>query len=119
MSTSDVVSEFWDFFRERAESGVVLGAAVSEVCLEGGVLTVTFDAGSAGVEEGAMVSTSAFDNWAFFAGTPVAFTNEQGSRLRAEVEQVDTRLASGRSMGSAPVGEIFERGAGRPLEAGE
>ncbi|PRZ15161.1 hypothetical protein [Nesterenkonia sandarakina] len=121
MDASTVVGEFKAFFTERAStgSGVTIAQAVSDVRLDGGVLTVVFDARKAGVSESAMISTSAFKNFAEFAGVPVSSTDDQGQRLRLWVERIDTQLVSGESMGSASVAEIFEKSQLRPLEPGE
>lgn len=112
----DVREAFVSFLKERADAGVLL-AIGAEVTFGNGVLTVIFDPAASVPDPDALMSLSPFENHAQFAGTPIAFNNDEGRRLRRAVLRVDTQLTDGSSIGSLTAAEIYKMGTGNELSA--
>ncbi|KJQ54148.1 hypothetical protein [Microbacterium sp. SA39] len=113
-----VVSAFTNFLDERAKAGVLL-AVGAEVGFDSGTVTVTLHPEVAVPDPDALMSLSPFGNHAEFAGTPIAFANEESDWLRRAVKRVDTRLPDGTDLGSLSAAELHQLGAGKPLPPSE
>lgn len=113
---AQAMAEFETFLAERADAGVLL-AVGAEVAYEAGKITVTFHPQAAVPDAAALISVSPYDNHAEFAGTPIAFANEQGEWLRRTVSEVHTRLPDGTPLGSLTSAQLYQLGAGKPLPA--
>lgn len=96
---TEVVAAFKSFFAERASDGVMWGRAVSKVTFDNGVVLVTFDAASAGVDQATFDGLAANFNFPTFAATTIAFNNDVGNRLRPAINSIKTVRADGTSLG--------------------
>ena len=112
---AEVEAAFTAYLDQRASSGVLIAKAVQSVVFENGTLRVTFDPEAAGIDRELFLSVNPFDNMAEFVGTPIAFANEEGARLRTVVERVSTQLSDGTDLGSLTAAEIYEIGTGEKL----
>ncbi len=112
---AEVVEAFQRFLEERAQAGVAIARAVSSVSFASGEVIVVFDASVPGYEEWALRETAAFDNWADFAGAPIAFSNPEGDRLRLAVSRVTTFMDDGKPLGSRSAAELYKQGTGTDL----
>lgn len=116
ISDDQVRAEFQEFVNERANSGVMIAKAITSVTFSDGVVSVVFDPESIGMDRETFDYINAFPNLAKFIGTPMAFKDDQGNRLRTRVERIDTFDAAGNSLGSATKAEIYEMGTGEKLQ---
>ncbi len=107
VTEQEVVDVFWAFFRERAESGVMVGKAVTDVDFSDGIVTVIFTPAAAGVDQQTFDALNAFDNLAYFASTPVAFNDEVGNRLRPVINAIETVRFDGEPLGTISRAEIL------------
>ena len=73
---------------------------------------VIFDPPSAGASSEAFLAANPFDTLAEFVGTPIAFANEDGRRLRSRVENVHVAFADGRSLGTMTAADLYRNGTG-------
>lgn len=117
-SDEEVIEAFQAYVDERAASGVLFAKAVVSVTFDGSTLLVKFDPSSAGCTEDAFVSLNPFETLAQFAGTPVAFTDDVGRKLRTRVELVRAVFSDGRDLGTMTVPELFRKGAGLEWKPG-
>lgn len=117
-SDDQVVAAFTESLAERAAAGVLL-AVGAEVRFDSGVVVVTLHPEVAVPDPDALMSLSPFDNHAQFAGTPIAFANEEGIWLRRAVKRVETRLADGADLGSLTAAELYKLGTGKELPVSE
>jgi hypothetical protein len=115
----DVLHAFNSYVRERADAGVLFAKAVSSLMFDGATLLATFNPVSAGAEEDAFLAPNPFDSLAEFMGTPVAFADLEGQRLRRRVSTVSATLRSGRDLGSVSVSDIYRAGTGQDWEPGK
>lgn len=113
-----VVAAFTESLAERAEAGVLL-AVGAEVSFDSGVVVVTLHPEVAVPDPDALMSLSPFDNHAEFAGTLIAFANEEGIWLRRAVTRVETRLPDGTDLGALTAAELYKLGTGSELPAAE
>jgi hypothetical protein len=115
----EVLRAFNSFVTERAEAGVLFAKALSSLMFDGSTLMATFDPSSVGVDEEAFLAANPFDSLAEFMGTPVAFADTEGQRLRQRVNTISATLRSGRDLGSVPVSSIYRAGTGQDWEPGK
>lgn len=111
-TSADVIEAFRAFLQERADAGVAAARAVSDVRYEDRTVTIDFDAATAGFERAVLLGALPFDNWADFAGQPIAFDNPSCNRIRAAVDRVSTRLTDGHDLGSRSAAEIYRAATG-------
>ncbi|UOE45251.1 hypothetical protein [Agromyces larvae] len=117
-TNEEVVSAFQGYLSERASAGVVIAKAVSSVTFDAGVVRVVFDPALAGLDTVTFQSLSPFDNLAEFAGTPIAFADDEVQHLRTAVTSVETLLVDGASLGTLTSAELYKIGTGSELPAG-
>ena len=110
VTTDEVLGVFSDYISERAASGVLLAQVVSNISFENRVVRVTFDPANKGIDISVFESFSPFKNLAEFAGTPIAFNDSIGKRLRPAIDRVETTLADGSSLGVLTTAEIHQMG---------
>jgi hypothetical protein len=103
---AEVQLAFQEYIDERAAAGVMLAEAVTDVSVNGGVVTVVMDAPPVVLE------LSPYDNHAELFGIPVAFDDDEGLWLRQVVQRVDVVSAAGQSMGSMTAAELRKMGTG-------
>lgn len=111
----EVVAAFRDYLNERASSGVVIAKAVSDITFSDGVVRVTFDPALVGIDRDTFSSISPFQNLAEFVGTPIAFDDDLGKRIRPLVGSVETVFVDGTSAGTLTAQEIYKMGTGKDL----
>jgi hypothetical protein len=95
-----VLKTFRSYFAKRAASGVVLAKSVSNVSFDSGVVRITFDPESAGIDQVTFDSINPYSNLAEFASTPIAFNDSVGNKIRPLIDGIDTVLPDGTSLGS-------------------
>jgi hypothetical protein len=115
----EVLRAFESYVTERAEAGVLFAKALSSLMFDGSTLMATFDPSAVGVDEEAFLAANPFDSLAEFMGTPVAFADTEGQRLRQRVSTISATLRSGRDLGSVPVSSIYHAGTGQDWEPGK
>lgn len=118
-SSEEVVEAFDDYLSERAESGVMIAKAVTDISFDDESVKVIFDPAQTGVDEDLFFELSPFDNYAEFAVTPIAFANDEGKHLRTAVDKVETFLPDGNSLGSLTKEELYKQGTGEDLPENE
>ncbi len=111
----EVEAAFTAYLDERASAGVLIAQAVQSVTFDGGTVRVIFSPQAAGIDLDLFLTVNPFDNLAEFAGTPMAFANDEGARLRTVVERVTTELSDGTQLGTLTAAEIYEMGTGEKL----
>ena len=114
-STTEIVGAFRDYISERAAAGVLLAQVVSGVVYNKRMVQVTFDPASKGIDTEVLLGVSPFSNLAEFAGTPIAFNDSLGKRLRPEIDAVETFLADGTNLGRLSTAELYQMGTGEAL----
>jgi hypothetical protein len=107
VTDADVLAAFEAYFAERASNGVMWGKAVSSVTFADGVVTVTFNPATAGVDESTFDQLSAHFNFPEFASTPICFNDEVGNRLRPAIASINTMRADGISLGTIDAAGIL------------
>lgn len=113
VSDTDVISSFEEFVKERSDSGVLFAKAVTSIMFDGVTVLAVFDPEVVGAEVGAFLSANPFETLAQFVGTPVAFADEEGRRLRTRVRTVSVALSDGRNLGSSMVADLYRSGTGQ------
>lgn len=111
-SDEEVIQAFRSYLDERLASGVLFAKAVTSLTFDGGILSATFDPSSVGVTEEVFLYANPFDTLAEFVGTPIAFDDEEGRKLRTRVRQVRATFEDGRDLGSISAAELFFKGTG-------
>ncbi|MBS3180687.1 hypothetical protein [Leucobacter manosquensis] len=109
ITPEEVREAFAAFLKERADAGVLIAQAVTDITVTHRVVRITFDLNES------LMSINPFENLAQFAGQPIAFRNEECARVRAGVDSVDTQLPDGTSLGALTAAEIYKLGAGLEL----
>ena len=107
VSDAEVLAAFNDYFEERAASGVVIAATVSDVTYLDGVITVTFNPEAAGLSQETFDYINPFPNLATLAATPIAFNDEIGNRVRPAVDMIRAVHIDGTSLGTLTHAEIL------------
>lgn len=115
----EVLQAFNSYVKERADAGVLFAKAVSSLMFDGSTLLATFDPASAGAEEDAFLAANPFESLAEFIGTPVAFADLEGQRIRRRVSTISATLRSGRDLGSVPVSAVYRASTGQDWEPGK
>lgn len=110
VSPTEIVEVFREYLDERAEAGVLLAQAVSDINYSNRRVTVTFDPMSMGIEPDVLLSVSPFKNLAEFVGLPLMFNDSVGNRLRPAIDKVETRFADGSSLGSLTTEALHQIG---------
>lgn len=116
---AEVLEAFNSYVHERADAGVLFAKAVTSLMFDGTTLLATFDPAAAGAEEDAFLAANPFDSLAEFIGTPVAFADDDGRRLRRRVVTIRAALENGRDLGSVPVTSVYRAGTGQKWEPGD
>lgn len=119
VSDREVIATFEEFVQERSNSGVLFAKAVVSIMFDGSAVLAVFDPLTAGAEEDAFLAVNPFETLAQFIGTPMAFANTKGQRIRTRVAMVSVALSSGRDLGSLSVAELYRAGTGREWEPGD
>ncbi|MFT3715659.1 MAG: hypothetical protein QM774_06850 [Gordonia sp. (in: high G+C Gram-positive bacteria)] len=112
-SDDEIVDAFSRFASARAEAGVMVAKAISDVRFGDGRVTVVLDPAKSGAEYWALIETSAFDNLAELFGIPAAFDDEDGTWLRGRVSTVEVRDVDGRPLGTRTTAELNDKATGR------
>jgi hypothetical protein len=115
----EVLRAFNSYVSEQADAGVLFAKAVSSLMFDGSNLMATFDPSSVGADEDAFLAASPFNTLAEFMGTPVAFADAEGQRLRRRVATISATLRSGRDLGTVSVSSVYRAGTGSDWEPGE
>ncbi|CAM3265924.1 hypothetical protein OCAE111667_00610 [Occultella aeris] len=118
VTDAEVIDTFTTYLEGRANDGVVLAIAVESVTFEDGVVRVVFNPALAGLSTDAFLDLNPYDNLAEFPGTVIAFTDDEGRRLRTVVDGVATFLPDETDLGSLTTAEIFELGTGEVYTPG-
>ena len=90
----------------------MIAKAVTDISFTDRVIRVTFDPSSIGLDTASFESANPFDNLAEFVGTPIAFNDDVGIRLRPAIDAVQTFLPDGTSLGEMTAAEIHTMGTG-------
>ncbi|WP_411733457.1 hypothetical protein [Paeniglutamicibacter sp.] len=114
----EVIDAFERYVDERATSGVLFAKAVVSISFDGATIMVVFDPSSAGASNDAFLAVSPFHTLAEFVGTPIAFADEEGRRLRSRVEKVHVALADGQDLGTMAAADLYRKGAGGEWKPG-
>jgi len=112
---ADVIAAFQDYITERANNGVIVAKAVTNITFTNRIVTVTFDPSKVKLSLADFKSINPFDNLAEFAGIPISFADDEGARLRPAIDVVATVLPDGTSLGSMTTAQLYEAGTGEPL----
>lgn len=115
VTDADVVAAVEEFLHERAEVGVQLAQAASEVSVRKGVLNVIFDPALAGATQEALLAVNPFDTLAHFVGTPLGWKTPEAAGLRSRVHTITTGMIDGTSGGTTSVAAVYERATGEAL----
>lgn len=105
-TNEEVKQAFQAYVDERADSGVMLAQAVTDITVADGVVTVHMD------PEPVVLELSPFGNLAELFGTPAAFNDDEGIWLRQTVNRVDVVDANGNSLGSMTTEALNKKAAG-------
>ena len=119
ISDAEAQAEFQAYIDERAAAGVMVAKAVTSVTVTDGIVTATFDPAAAGLPQAVFNDLNPFPNLAEFVGSPMAFADEQGDRLRTRVTRVDTVNVDGTPLGSSTAAELYYGGTGQELPDGQ
>lgn len=114
----EVIEAFERYLDERSTSGVLFAKAVISISFDGTTIMAVFDPPSVGASTDAFLAVNPFDTLAEFVGTPIAFADEEGRRLRSRVEKVHVALADGKDIGTMTVSELYRKGAGGEWKPG-
>lgn len=113
MTNEEIISEFQAFYSERAEKGVRLAQAITDVEIQGKSLIVTFDPKATDISRELFDSIAkAFGKLSEFAGSPMMFNNEQGARLRKHIDKVDAQDHTGARIDATTASELHNIGTG-------
>ncbi len=72
----------------------------SQVTVTKGTVVVTFDPAAKGLDEATFDSLAANFNFGSFLATPIAFTDDEGNRLRPAVTTITAVKADGTALGT-------------------
>jgi len=108
VTASEVISVFDEYIAERAASGVLAAQVISGITYSDRKVRATFDPAMKGIDYAVFASLNPFQNLAEFVGTPIAFDDSVGRRLRSEIDSVEALLVDGTSLGALTVEEIHE-----------
>lgn len=106
VTDDEVRAVFQKFYDERAEAGVMIAQSVTTIEVDNGVVTVHINPNPVVLE---LIPS---DDLADFFGVPVAFDDEQSTRLRSVVQRVDVVDANGVSLGSVSSEELHRKATG-------
>lgn len=109
---AEIVDAIVEYMTERAAQGVKIAQALAEVSIRDGVVTATFDPAKVGIAGGLLHEVTEPKNLAELVGSPLAFDDEAGKRLRQSVIRIDTAYVDGTSLGSLTSGELNEIAVG-------
>ena len=108
VTDEEVLSTFRSFFAERAADNVLVAKAVTTVSFENGVLHVTFDPASAGVDDTTFADVNPFENLASFVATPIAYDDAVGKHLRPAIDAIETVKPDGTSLGTYTAADVLK-----------
>ena len=110
VKADEIIDVFSEFINERAASGVLFAQVVSDISYKDRIVSITFDPVGKGIDITLFNSINPFSNLAEFAGTPIAFNDNIGIRLRSAIDGVRTVLADGTPLGTMTTEEIYSIG---------
>lgn len=114
----EVIDAFERYVDERSTRGVLFAKAVVSISFDGTTIMVVFDPSSVGASDDAFLGASPFRTLAEFVGTPIAFADEDGHRLRSRVEKVHVALADGQDLGTMAAADLYRKGTGEEWKPG-
>jgi hypothetical protein len=117
-SNEQIIDAFQKYLDERAADGVLYAKAVVSVIFDGSTVLAKFDPSAVGATEETFLFANPYDTLAEFVGTPVAFADGEGKRLRSRVERVRATFSDGRDLGSMTAAELFRKGTGTEWRVG-
>lgn len=111
ISDDEAVAAVRAFVDERAEAGVMMADAFTQLELADGVLTATWSEDAIGKQKSdILLGLNPFENLAEFIGTPLAFDNEKGRQIRQHVHTVSVIGPFG--VGQISTRDLYERATG-------
>ncbi|MGN5734574.1 hypothetical protein [Arthrobacter psychrochitiniphilus] len=114
----EIIAAFERYVDERATNGVLFAKSVVSITFDGTTVMVVFDPSSVGASDAAFLGANPFDTLAEFVGTPIAFADDDGRRLRSRVEKVHVALADGQDLGTITTAALYRKGAGDQWKLG-
>ncbi|PYI65926.1 hypothetical protein CVV68_16090 [Arthrobacter livingstonensis] len=114
----EIIAAFEGYVDERATNGVIFAKSVISITFDGTTVMVVFEPSSVGASDGAFLGASPFETLAEFVGTPIAFADEEGRRLRSRVEKVHVAFADGKDLGTMTTAALYRKGAGDEWKPG-
>lgn len=106
ISDEEALRVLRDYLDERADSNVMVARALTNLSLEDGVATATFDPSTVGLTNTQFMELNAFENMAEFVGSEACWDTPEAAAVRERIQQIDTFLADGSSLGSATTAEL-------------
>lgn len=106
MSDADAKAAIEEFLKERADAGVALAKAASNVAVRDGELVVIFDPALANAKQWALLAVQPFDTLAHFLATPLRNNTPTGAGLRSRIRTITTGLIDGTSGGNVDVASL-------------
>ncbi|CAM3127112.1 hypothetical protein RHDE110596_18010 [Prescottella defluvii] len=105
---AEIIAVIRNHAADRANEGVKIAQALTDITCSGGVVTAVFNPSRAGLTVEVFGDINPFENLAQFVGTPIAFDDSVGQWFRQRLVRIDTELPDGSPLGSLTADELHE-----------